>query len=284
MQLSRLRSNVDLRPSVRVAVFLLALVLAPATVLAVPTGNYYEDSVGVYDDWAVCRTHGDGADGFLRYSGGVFEPVIAAESLGDNAHAAYLKGAHFVSLYPDPVVRAEAIFEYVRDNVRYLSDRSLFGYREFAQNADEVYSGIVEEGVSYGDCEDYAVLLGVMYIGAGLRSSIVLAPDHAATLVYVPDYQQANKILSVNGDRGWVWAEATGSNNPFGWMPERYMGVALQAYELKDEGLAPAPPTDKPVVSISRSSGSAFRLPVPPFFLIIALLWLISAVRRRRPV
>lgn len=284
MQLSRRRCSLCSRVLPRVLLWTLAtMLLVPATVLAVPTGNYYGDGGKVFDDWDVCRTHGDGADGFLRFSGNSFEPVIAAESLGDNAHTAYLRGMHFISEYPDRTARAEAIFAYVRDNVRYLSDKSQFGYVEFAQNADEVYSELVEEGVAYGDCEDYAVLLGVMYLGAGLRSAIVLAPDHLATLVYVPDYKSANKVLTVNGDRGWVWVEATGGNNPFGWMPERYMRAGLYAYELQDEGLAPSPPKDKPVVLLSRSTGPALAMPVPPFFLIVAALWLVSALGRRRP-
>jgi hypothetical protein len=283
MQRSRRLCSIGRRVLPRILLWALgAALLVPATVLAVPTSNYYGDEGRVYDDWDVCRTHGDGSDGFLRYSGHSFEPVIATESLGSNARAAYLRGVHFAAEYPDPIARADAIFKYVRDNVRYLSDKSQFGYVEFAQNADEVYDEIVSNGVAYGDCEDYAVLLGVMYLGAGLRSAVVLAPDHLATLVYVPDFRLANQMLTVNGDRGWVWVEATGGNNPFGWMPERYMRTQLYAYELKDEGLAPSPPQDKPVVTLSRSTGPGFSLPVPPFFLIVGALWLVSAVGRRR--
>ncbi|MFW6102719.1 MAG: transglutaminase domain-containing protein [Chloroflexota bacterium] len=259
---------------------ILSLVL-PSTVAAIPTGSYYGEGDMVYDDWNVCRTRGDGADGFLRYVGDSFEPVIAGESLGDNAHAAYFRGEDFIPQYPDETERAEAIFRYVRDSVHYMSDKSQFGHVEFAQNADELYSEILDAGYAYGDCEDYAVLLGVMYLGAGLRSAIVLAPDHAATLVHVPDYRSANRVLTVNGEHGWVWAEATGSNNPFGWMPERYMRVGLAAYELQDRGIEPSPPTDRPEVTITRSTGAGFSFPVPPFYLIIGLLWLVSRLGRR---
>ncbi|MFW6056000.1 MAG: transglutaminase domain-containing protein [Chloroflexota bacterium] len=271
------------RPVLRVVLCLVVLSLVlPSTVVAIPTGSYYGEGDMVYDDWDVCRTRGDGADGFLRYVGASFEPVIARESLGDNAHVAYSRGKDFIPKYPDRVERAEAIFSYVRDNVHYMSDKSQFGHVVFAQNADELYSEMMEEGRAYGDCEDYAVLLGVMCLGAGLRSAIVLAPDHAATLVYVPDYRLANRVLTVNGEHGWVWAEATGRNNPFGWMPERYMRVGLAAHELQDRGLAPSPPTDKPEVTLTRSTGAGFSLPVPPFYLIVGLLWLVSRLGRRR--
>jgi len=77
-----------------------------------------------------------------------------------------------------------------------------------------------------------------MYKGAGFRSAIVLALGHAATLVYLPEYNKANRILSVDGESGWVWAEATGRNNPLGWMPERFIGAELMAYEVEDETIA----------------------------------------------
>ncbi|MBN1856054.1 MAG: transglutaminase domain-containing protein [Dehalococcoidia bacterium] len=236
----------------------------------------------MFDDWDVCRTRGDGEDGFLHYVGGRFDPVIAAESLGANANRAYVRGLEFQQEYPDIEQRAEAIFGYAQSKVRYTSDRSQFGYMEFAQNADELLAVIDEEGIAYGDCEDYAVLLGVMYLGAGIRSAVVLAPEHAAALVYVPGYAGANRQLSLDGESGWVWAEATGGNNPFGWMPEQYMNAELQAQELVDEGLVVEALPDKPVVTISRHTGSRFVLPVSPFFLVVGLLWLISSVGRRR--
>ncbi len=270
----------------RVARVMLCLVclcfLCPLVVLAIPTGNFYEGGADIYDDWDICRTRGDGPDGFFQYVGGGFDPVIAAESLGGNANRAYLRGLQFAQEYSDLERRAEAIFAYARDNVRYTSDRSQFGYVEFAQNADEMLAIVDEDGVAYGDCEDYAVLLGVMYLGAGMRSAVVLAPDHAAALVYAPGYDRANRILTLDGETGWVWAEATGGNNPFGWMPEQYMGVELLAHELVDEGLVSSGPPDRPVATVSRQTGGGFVLPVSPFFLVLMLLWLLSSAGRRR--
>ena len=176
--------------------FALAL-CSPLLLLAAPTDRYYTDGVDVYDDWNICRTNGDGLDGFFQRVGDRFEPVIAAESLGQNADRAYVRGMQFAQEYPSIAQRAEAIFAYARDGVRYTSDYSQFGYPEFAQNADELADVLQHDGIAHGDCEDYAVLLGVMYLGAGLRSAVVLAPEHAAALVYLPDYRKANAFLTV---------------------------------------------------------------------------------------
>jgi len=270
------------RPVTVGLVVIVLLLLSPLAVLGVSTSNFYEEGSDIYDDWDVCRTRGDGSDGFLGYVGGEFDPLIAYESLGDNANRAYVMGFQFAQEYSDLKQRAEAIFAYARDGVSYTSDRSQFGYVEFAQNADELAGIIAEEGKAYGDCEDYAFLLGVMYLGAEMRSAIVLAPDHAATLVYLPGYSEANRVLTLGGEDGWIWAEATGGNNPLGWMPDQYMRVDLAAQELANFGLPVPAPQTKPVAEITRSHGTGFSLPVPPFWLIMIVLWLISRVGRRR--
>jgi len=280
---SQCRSSFLRTRPVAIGLVVLALcLLSPLAVAALPTSNFYEEGSDIYDDWDVCRTRGDGSDGFLKFVGGDFDPVIAYESLGDNANSAYVTGFRLAQEYPDVDTRAEAVFAYARDGVRYTSDRSQFGYVEFAQNADELADIIAEEGVAYGDCEDYAFLLGAMYLGAGIRSAIVLAPDHAATLVYLPGYKDANRVLTLNGEEGWIWAEATGGNNPLGWMPDQYMRVELAAQELTNTGLPAPSPQTKPVVEITRRQGTDFSLPIPPFWLIMLVLWLVSRIGRRR--
>jgi transglutaminase-like putative cysteine protease len=188
----------------------------------------------------------------------------------------------FAQEYPSETQRAEAIFAYARDRVQYTSDSSQFGYPEFAQNADELADVVAQDGVAYGDCEDYAVLLGVMYLGAGLRSAVVLAPEHAAALVYLPDYSWANAFLTVEGERGWVWAEATGGTNPLGWAPEEFLSERLLAFELVDEGLELGDLPDKPEVAVTRHNGGSPELPGSSFFLVLFVLWLVSRVFRRR--
>jgi transglutaminase-like putative cysteine protease len=178
----------------------------------------------VYDSWNICRTTDVAPDGYLKFRSTDFQPVIAYESLGENTGRAYRLGQEFAKKYPDKYQRAEKIFDYARDMVRYTPDIDQFGHRDFAQNADEVEATLSKKGLARGDCEDSAVFLAVMYKGAGYRSAIVLVKrqtgGHVAALVYLPGYSKANRFLSVNGETGWVWGEATGKTNDLGWAPE----------------------------------------------------------------
>ncbi len=283
MVLSRCLSKLIRTRATRVLLCCIGLLLlCPLAVLATPTGNFYEADGEVFDDWDICRTRAYGPDGFFKYQDGRFEPVIAAQSLGVNADVAYMRGVQFGAEYPDLTQRAEAIFAYARDRVRYMSDSSQFGYPEFAVNADELMLLIDRDGIAYGDCEDYAVLLGVMYVAAGMRSAVVLAPGHAAVLVYLPGYHRANRSLTVNGESGWIWAEATGGNNPLGWMPQEYMRSELLAYELRDKGIVREGIPDKRTTTVSRQTRQGFALPAVPLPIIVLLLWGISAAGRRR--
>jgi transglutaminase-like putative cysteine protease len=262
----------------------LAIMLAaiPAFTLATSSMNFYEQDGAVFDDWDICRTNAAGSDGFFQVSPEAdFHPVILKESLGENADKAYQIGQQFAQDYPDIQQRAEMIFAFVRDKVKYTSDEDQFNFPEFAQNADELATTIEAESEAYGDCEDYAVLLASVYKGAGLRSAIVLTPDHAATLVYLPEHDEANQTMSVDGEPGWVWAEATGGNNPLGWMPERFIGKRLRVCEVKDEAIAKGEPPDKTPITITKQTGSS-GLRISPFFAVIGLMWLLSLFRRSR--
>jgi len=271
----------------RVIVFAIVVLLLaiPACVLALPSANYYMEGNDIFDDWDICRTNAAGTDGFFSITTRTeLNPIIAEESLGGNADVAYRLGLKFASEYPDINQRAGQIFSFVRDNVRYTSDKSQFGFPEFAQNADELATIIVNEGVAYGDCEDYAVLLAVMYEGAGLRSAIVLAPDHAAALVYLPEYKGAVRTLSVDNEPGWIWAEATGGNNPLGWIPDGYSMEELRVQEVVNTAVIAKTLPDKEPVTVTRKEGGGEGggIPVPSFFTIVAIMWFLSLFRRRR--
>jgi hypothetical protein len=256
-------------------------VVIPASTLAIPSAKFYQEGGEVFDDWDICRTDAFSEDGFFQISTTGFYPIIVGESLGDNADQAYRVGLLFAADYSDMNQRAERIFAFARDNVRYTSDESQFSFPEFAQNADELALTIENKGTAHGDCEDYAILLAVIYKGAGFRSAIVLAPEHAAALVYLPGYTEANQSLSVDGEAGWIWAEATGGNNPLGWMPEEFMGTELEVYEVEDEAITKGEPPDKPTVVITPDGGSS-GIHISPFFIVIVLLVLLSLLRRRR--
>jgi len=249
-----------------------------------PSAGFHETDGDIFDDWQVCRTRPFGDDGFYQISQKSFRPVIAFESLGENTDVAYSLGREFVDKYPDEIERAEEIYLFIRDRVRYVPDVDQFQLDEFAQNADELAATIKEKGVGYGDCEDSAILLATMYKGAGYRSALALAPGHTAALVFLPEYQKATVHLKLSGESGWLWAEATGKNNPLGWIPKELSEEKIAAYEIGEEEVTLEPPTGAPAmvaVGTGGSGGGSSSMPLP-FFSIIGLLWFISMFRRKR--
>jgi hypothetical protein len=226
----------------RIILVLVAFLLIPIESVymcfASPSNNFYQEEDGLYDDWCVCRTSHMGADGFLGVevteTGVWFRPLIAFESLGQYIDVAYSMGEQFVDKYPDREQRAEKVFEYVRDTVTYLPDIDQFGRDEYAVNADELATIIQKEGIAYGDCEDFAVLLAIMYQGADFRSALVFCIGHLAVLLYLPGYDKANVEFSLEGEAGWVWAEATGNTNSLGWCPVGQVEI-IEAYEIPSE-------------------------------------------------
>ncbi len=248
---------------------------------ATPSTDFHERNGEIFDDWGICRTRAFGEDGFYQISEEGFRPVIAFESLGENAALAYSLGEQIAGKYPDPLQRALEIFRFVRDRVNYTPDIDQFSYEEFALNADELAAIIDQNGVGYGDCEDSAVLLAVMYKGAGYRSAIVVGSGHTAALVYLPDYKKATAVFELEGEPGWVWAEATGKNSRLGWVPKEFINVKLAAYEIRKEAIAPLEPLTAPSTTVASTGGGASSQPFP-FIGIIGLLWFMSLFRRRR--
>ena len=250
-------------------------------VLATPSGTPDEIDGELFDDWEICRTRAFGEDGFYQISETGFRPVIAFESLGGDADLAYNLGKQIAAKYPDQMQRAEAIFRFVRDRVKYTPDIDQFEYDEFAQNADELATTIDQSGGAQGDCEDSAVLLAVMYKGAGYRSAIVVGKGHTAALVYLPDYDKATSVFELEGEPGWVWAEATGKKNPLGWVPKEFINAEVAAYEISPEAITSVEPSTASSVATTRTGGgTSFRF--PPFIFVFGFLWLISLFRRRR--
>jgi transglutaminase-like putative cysteine protease len=260
---------------------LVAVTVATSYVSATPSAGFQKEDGEVFDDWGIYRTRAFGNDGFYQLSESGFRPVIAFESLGEHAAQAYKLGEQIADKYPDKLQRAEAVFHFVRDRVNYASDIDQFEYEEFAQNADELATAINKNGVGYGDCEDSTVLLAVMYKGAGYRSAIIVGPGHTAALVYLPDYTKATAVFRLKDQPGWVWAEATGKNNPLGWVPKEFVNEKLAAYEISQEAIAPQEPVPAPPVAVTGNGNGGSSQPFP-FIGIIGLLWLIPLFRRRR--
>ena len=249
---------------------------------ATPSADFYEADGKIFDNWQICRTTALGEDGFYQVSETSFRPVIAYESLGEDAALAYSLGEKIAAQYPDKIQRAEAVFHFVRDKVSYTSDIDQFDYDEFAQNADELAITIDQNGIGYGDCEDSAVLLAVMYKGAGLRSAIALGQDHTAALVYLPEYKKAAAVFKIGDEPGWLWAEATAKNNPLGWAPKEYINTEMAVYEIGEEEIAPAEPPATPTTAVAITGGAPSSARFPVFPIVLMLFWIVPVFWRRR--
>ncbi len=196
------------------------------------SSQFYKRGGEIYDSWGICRTRAQGEDGYFQIVPAGFRPIIVFESLEKDDSLVGKWGKEFLAQLPENKYRAKRIFEFVKNKVSYIHDNQQFGYREFAQNADELaYS--IQEGSARGDCEDYAVLLATLYKMAGYRSAVVLLPGHAAALVYLPGYK-SSVSMELGGEEGWIWAEATGKNNPLGWVPSKVLTSSVMAYEIKE--------------------------------------------------
>jgi len=292
------------KPAIYLAIFVVVLlqVIPVSICLAWSSGSFHQEGDDIFDDWHVCRTSPGGEDGYLReiytspgWPPAEFRPLIAFESLGDYVDTAYRLGEQFADKYPDRHQRAEKIFEYVRDRVQYVNDIDQFDVDEYAQNADEVANTIQKEGIAYGDCEEHAILLAVMYQGAGYRSAIIDCPRHVGVIVYLPDYRKANVVFELNGESGWVWAEATGNTNPFGWFPVGQLGEPILGYEISsdehiplwqppsEEEPLPVPDEEEPLpVPAMTGGGPDIISMVIPVIIILAITGIIIIFRRGR--
>jgi hypothetical protein len=187
-----------------------------------------------YDDWGINRNNYAGSNGYL--------PSLAFETLGENRELAYDIGVWFQDSYQIETDRAEAILRYVQTWTEYGYDsdnvfRNGVPQEEWAWNADEMAHAFDEtRGVTaIGDCEDMAFLCGTIYVGAGIDAAIVDATDHAALLIWLPEFANANHYWDLPNDEreaGWIWVEATGGANPLGWTPPDFDDGGWTAHSI----------------------------------------------------
>jgi len=234
------------------------------------SSQFYKKDGGVYDSWGICRTRAQGKDGYFQIMPTGFRPIIVFEDLRRSNSLACKWGKEFLAKYPENNYRARKIFEFVKNKVGYMSDIEQFRYQEFAQDADELAHSI-QGGYAGGDCEDYAILLATLYKMAGYRSAVALIPGHAAALVYLPGYRKSNVSMELGGEKGWIWAEATGRNNYLGWVPPKVLTSSVIAYEIKGtEKVSLVPQPEGELIKLRRKSEK-----VPSFlsFLFIMLMF-----------
>ena len=222
-----------------VTLILIFLYIVPSTV-AVQSEGFTKKGYYWYDSWDVNRNSAVGCDGYF--------PALVYESLGQNRELAYQFGERFLTEYSDRVTRAEKIMKFVQAMVKYrYDDENPFvlavtnneKQEEWAWNPDEMAHLIdlasTNREVAYGDCEDFSFVLTVMYLAAGYDVTIVDAIVHAALLIWLPEYPNANIYWDVDDGRGagWIWVEATGDRNPLGWTPDDYKNVEFKVRRLE---------------------------------------------------
>jgi hypothetical protein len=191
-----------------------------------------------YDSWGYNRNYYAGDDGFF--------PNLVYETTGENKELAWSIGEDFKDSYSSETSRAVAILKYIQrwTEYGYDEDNVYFGgkwWEEWAWNADEtahMFDTATGE-VAIGDCEDMAFLGGTIYLGAGYDVALVDAPGHAALLIWLPQYANANYYWDLGDGRGkgWIWVEATGETNPLGWTPTDYNDGDWNAYIMSASAL-----------------------------------------------
>ncbi|HVP40382.1 MAG TPA: hypothetical protein VMS95_00305 [Candidatus Krumholzibacteriaceae bacterium] len=231
---------------------LFLLLCAPAIALiktssGFPASTFRQQNGDWYDNWQIDRNNA-GISGDLPG----YLPNLAYETLGDNKELAYSIGKGFQNNYSSRNDMAVAILKYVQTWTEYGYDSDNFirngvAQDEWAQNADEFAHAFNKNtGVkAIGDCEDMAFLCGTIYVGAGFDAAIIDATDHAALLIWLPEFPNANDYWDINDGRGtgWIWVEATGSSNPLGWTPDDFEDGGWIAYPIANSSHFVAEPT-----------------------------------------
>ena len=231
-----------------IALILLINIMMP-NVQAIPSGGsipprFNYKSGEWYDDWGITRNTAEGSHGYL--------PQLLTETIGENKELAYRIGERYRNSISDRNTLAAAILKYVQMWTVYGYDSDNVKMRgvaqdEWAWNADEMAHMFNETTgeVAVGDCEDMAFLCFTLYTGAGIEAAIVDAPGHVALLIWLPDYPNASVYWDLPEDdqgAGWIWVEATGSNNPLGWMPSDFSDGDWTAYTFNGGEYFPQQP------------------------------------------
>jgi len=103
------------------------------------------------------------------------------------------------------VCHAKALYYFVRDNIKYVSDPVA---KEYIESPVELMQN------KGGDCESGSLLLGALYEAIGIDAEIVIIPGHAYLRIRLPE---ALNKYRLDGD--WVYLDWTCDNCEFGEIP-----------------------------------------------------------------
>lgn len=117
----------------------------------------------------------------------------------------------FLTPEKDEFAECRAVFEWVRDNVRYFRDVHNV---ETLTTPDKTLSGLV------GDCDDQTVLLASLFESIGYPTRFVIAAYTRAEFEHV--------YLQVFCGDQWIDCDPT-EHEPFGWAPPDPITVAYES-------------------------------------------------------
>lgn len=135
------------------------------------------------------------------------------------------KVAELIQDFPSCRDRMEALFDYVKRTVRYVSiDLDQSGY--VPESAPEVFEN------KYGDCKDKSTLLISMLKEAGIPAYYVLIPTHdVSNLIrdFPHPFQFDHCIVAAKTKGGYQFLDPTAEDHPFDYLPndDQNRGVVI---------------------------------------------------------
>lgn len=107
------------------------------------------------------------------------------------------------------VCQAKAIYYFIRDNIKYVSDPHKF---EYAETAKEV---LITSG---SDCDGHAILLASLEESIGIKSRFVFVSQHVYIQIYLPE-----ALKSYKSEDDWISLDATCKSCNFGEIPYQHL-------------------------------------------------------------
>ena len=102
------------------------------------------------------------------------------------------------------ICNAKAIYYFVRDNMRYVSDPTTYEYVKTPREALRT---------RIGDCDDAAVILSNLFQAIGIPTRFVFIPQHVYVQLKIPEAPKKYQ------DGGWINADPTCKSCEFGGIP-----------------------------------------------------------------
>jgi Flp pilus assembly protein TadD len=139
--------------------------------------------------------------------------------------------------------KAEALYDYVSRNIRYVS--LSFGLGRYQpHSAAEVFTN------QYGDCKDKHTLLAAMLRAAGIPSDAVLIPSSGKLEISFPSPAQFDHVITAIPDgKDLIWMDSTTEVAPFRLLTSSLRKKSALLVPANGEGRIVETPPDPPFLS-----------------------------------